>query len=124
MPLDPTQTVISKLFVQENKLYVGLADYRVSIVNLDSFDIIAEITQDLWEVKSVYADSQKIYVGSLNEKLLVYDHNYNLIKKIDHKLGVISIEVDRDYIVEGNIILKHDLNSLNNRFGEIFVIMI
>lgn len=102
MTLDPTQTVISKLFVHENKLYVGLADYRVSIVDLDSFDIIAEITQELWEVKAVYVSPQNIYVGSLNEKLLIYDHNYNLIKKINHKLGVISIEVDRDYIYTGS----------------------
>ncbi|MCE7734421.1 MAG: hypothetical protein GPJ54_06050 [Candidatus Heimdallarchaeota archaeon] len=98
MPLDPTQTVISTLFVHDDKLYVGFADYRVSVVDLKTFNIITEITEDLWEVKAVVVDSTNIYVGSLNNQLLIYDHNYGLIKKITHELGVISVEVDNDYI--------------------------
>ncbi|MFV2016589.1 MAG: hypothetical protein ACC656_14260, partial [Candidatus Heimdallarchaeota archaeon] len=133
VPLDPSQTVISKLFVYDDKLYVGLADYRVSIINLKSFNIITEIKQDLWEVKDVYVDSQNIYVGTLNEHLSIFNHNYELVRKLKHRLGVISLEVDDNYIYTGshngkvliwNKVNYDFVNSLDNHLTRVNEIVV
>ncbi|MHA2029132.1 MAG: hypothetical protein ACW99Q_07065 [Candidatus Kariarchaeaceae archaeon] len=102
MPLDPTQTVISKIFVHSSSLYVGLADYRVSIINLETYQITGEITENLWEVKSLFVEPNYVYVGSLNETLSIFNNEKRLENQIQHELGVISLDVDSEYIYTGS----------------------
>jgi len=96
---EPTQEIVTSLFYNDSRLYVGMANYQVIVFDIPNRIIRAKLQEDLWEVKSIFVDTKNIYVGTLGEAITIFDKN-SFVKtgQIKHELGVTNIYVDENFI--------------------------
>lgn len=91
---EPRQDVVTDLYFRNGRLFIGYGDYRVKIWDLRDRVPLEELT-GFWEVRSVVADDDFLYVGSLRETIEVIElTNFTRVKSLTHDLGVLNLHSD------------------------------
>ncbi len=91
---EPRQDVVTDLFFRTPRLYIGYGDYRVKIWDLRDRVPVEELS-GFWEVRSVFAEDDYLFVGSLRETIDVIElQNFTRVKELRHDLGVLNLFAD------------------------------
>ncbi len=93
--IEPRQDVVTSLHLDdENRLVVGMGDYRVRFWDLKSYMFLKEIT-GFWEVRAVSSDEDYYYIGTLRETIEVLDKKtFEKVKTLRHDLGILHLFTD------------------------------